>query len=73
MNKQIIVAALAGLFSLGALAQASAPMAQPETPAADSSMSKPHHMKKAHTHRHAHQQQQTSAMSGTQDAPAAKQ
>jgi hypothetical protein len=58
MNKQITIAALAGLFSLGAFAQASAPVAAPAqeqvaAPAEAASAAKHHHKHHKHHKHHA--------------------
>jgi len=58
MNKQITIAALAGLFSLGAFAQASAPTVAPAqeqsaAPADAASTAKHHHKRHKHHKHHA--------------------
>jgi hypothetical protein len=72
MNKHILVAAVAGLFSIGAFAQPSAPAGEPaQAPAAAaaeqaSAPAAKHHHKK---HKHAHHHHAASASSDAQAAP----
>ncbi|MEW6344980.1 MAG: hypothetical protein RXR20_07735 [Paraburkholderia sp.] len=64
MNKQIAIAALAGLFSLGAFAQTHVPLQEQSAARVDADSSMTHH----HKH-HKHHKHPTSA---AVDAPAMK-
>ena len=69
MNKQILAAAVAGLFSIGAFAQASTPVetsAQAATEQASAPAAKHHHKKH---HKHAHHHHAASAAGDAQAAP----
>jgi hypothetical protein len=77
MNKHIIVGALAGLFSLGAFAQASTPVSNPAdaqasvAPEAASAVTHKHaHKHKHHKHHHASTVAEASAPAA--DAPITK-
>lgn len=71
MKKHIFAVTVAGLFSIGAFAQASAPVgASSQAGVATQQASAPaakHHHKKKH-HKHAHRQQAALAVSGAQGA-----
>ncbi|OAJ52566.1 hypothetical protein A6V36_14280 [Paraburkholderia ginsengiterrae] len=70
MNKQILAATVAGLFSIGAFAQASTPVDAPAPAAATEQASAPaakhHHTKH---HKHAHHHHAASAAGDAQAAP----
>jgi hypothetical protein len=69
MNKQIIVVALAGLFSLGAFAQASAPVStHAEEPAPAEAASA---VKHTHTHKHKQHKHHHASAVAEASAPAA--
>ncbi|RKR38749.1 MULTISPECIES: hypothetical protein [unclassified Paraburkholderia] len=72
MKKHIFAATVAGLFSIGAFAQASTPVgvssqAGVATQEASAPAAKHHHKKKHH--KHAHHHQAASAAGGAQNAP----
>jgi hypothetical protein len=68
MNKQIIVAALAGLFSLAAFAQASAPVSTPAEAQAPATADAASAVKHKHTHKHHKHHHASSAVEASSPA-----